>query len=93
MIKGANRRIVIMKDTGSDYFEQAFFLVKENQLKNKKEPAGKNSVNPTRIIPAINLVIARKNSLKLISFLRRILLFYRRHAAHVWEMRSDNIDL
>ncbi|MBE6650485.1 MAG: hypothetical protein E7613_04145 [Ruminococcaceae bacterium] len=38
MIKGANRRIVIMKDTGSDYFEQAFFLVKENQLKNKKEP-------------------------------------------------------
>ena len=37
MIKGANRRIVIMKNTGSEFFEEAFFLVKENKLKNKNE--------------------------------------------------------
>ena len=38
MIKGANRRIVIMKDTGSEFFEEAFFVVNENKLKSKKEP-------------------------------------------------------
>lgn len=33
MIKGVNRRVVIMKNTGSDIFEGAFFLVKENKAK------------------------------------------------------------
>lgn len=33
MIKGVNRRVVVMKNTESDIFDGAFFLVKENRAK------------------------------------------------------------
>lgn len=38
MIKGFNRRVVVMKNTGSEYFDEAYFLVKENMLKKGKAP-------------------------------------------------------
>ncbi|MBR6633053.1 MAG: hypothetical protein IKL05_01985 [Clostridia bacterium] len=38
MIKGFNRRVVIMKNTGSEYFDEAYFLVKENMLKKGRSP-------------------------------------------------------
>ena len=38
MIKGSNRRVVVMKNTGSDYFDEAYFLIKENLLKTGKSP-------------------------------------------------------
>ena len=38
MIKGFNRRVVIMKNTGSEYFDEAYFLIKENMLKKGRAP-------------------------------------------------------
>ncbi len=35
MLKGINRRVVIMKNTGSELFDEAYFLIKENALKSK----------------------------------------------------------
>lgn len=43
MIKGINRRIVVLKNTGSDIFDEAFFLVKENKAK-----YGKTAVNEAK---------------------------------------------
>lgn len=37
-VKGINRRVVIMKNTGSEYFDEAYFLVRENALKGKRTP-------------------------------------------------------
>ncbi len=30
MVKGCQRRIVVLKDTGSDLFEEAYFILKED---------------------------------------------------------------
>lgn len=38
MIKGSNRRVVVMKNTGSDYFDEAYFLIKENLMRTGKSP-------------------------------------------------------
>ena len=45
MLKGFNRRIVVMKNTGSDIFDEAFFLVKENKARQ-----GKSAVNEAKRI-------------------------------------------
>ncbi len=38
MLKGINRRVVIMKNTGSELFDEAYFLIKENAVKGSKAP-------------------------------------------------------
>ena len=45
MIKGINRRVVIMKNTGSECFDEAYFLIKENNF-----PRGKSPIEEARRI-------------------------------------------
>ena len=33
MIKGCNKRVIVMKDTGNDVFEEAFFILKPEASK------------------------------------------------------------
>ena len=37
MLKGFNRRVVVMKNPDSKMFDEAFFVVKENAVFNKRE--------------------------------------------------------
>lgn len=36
MVKGFNRRVIVMKNTDSDFFDEAYFIVKENCHEKKK---------------------------------------------------------
>ncbi len=36
MVKGFNRRVIVMKNTDSDFFDEAYFIVKENCNMKKK---------------------------------------------------------
>lgn len=47
MIKGFNRRVVVMKNPDSNLFEEAYFIVKENALCNKRD---KNPVEEAKKI-------------------------------------------
>ncbi len=70
MLKGLNRRVVIMKDTGSDYFDQAFFLVKENALRSRRGPVDEAK----KIIRELELKNGKKSMLRFIPHLICFLL-------------------
>ena len=38
MIKGVNRRVVVMKDTGSDVFDEAYFIIKRDACRGSRKP-------------------------------------------------------
>ena len=40
MIKGCNRRVIVVKHPESDSFEEAYFIVKEGKFKKKSDAAG-----------------------------------------------------
>ncbi|MBE6700339.1 MAG: hypothetical protein E7582_00410 [Ruminococcaceae bacterium] len=48
MIKGFNRRVVVMKNTGSDMFDEAYFIVKENFFGRGK--SGRSAVDEAKQI-------------------------------------------
>lgn len=40
MVKGFNRRVIVMKNTDSDFFDEAYFIIKENCPLKKKRGEG-----------------------------------------------------
>jgi hypothetical protein len=40
MIKGCNKRVIVMKDTGNDMIEEAFFILKPDVSQSKNKQSG-----------------------------------------------------
>lgn len=70
MIKGFNRRVVVMKNTGSKLFDEAFFVMKENINIGKRD---KGAVEAAREI--IRDIEAENPSRKAKKRLNHLLLF------------------
>ena len=55
MIKGCNKRVIVMKDTGHDMIEEAFFILKANS------PSGKDGCySEDDIMKQANLILDAK---------------------------------
>ena len=37
MIKGTSRRVIVVKNPGTDVFEEAYFIIKEGKMKRKSD--------------------------------------------------------
>lgn len=51
MIKGCNKRVVVMNETGNDVIEQAFFIIKPDKIK--------DGVSDNDIIKQANSILER----------------------------------
>jgi len=50
MIKGCNKRVIVMKDTGHDMIEEAFFILKPEAVKGKGCFTGEDIVKQANLI-------------------------------------------
>ena len=54
MIKGCNKRVIVMKDTGHDMIEEAFFILKPEAAK------GRNGCSDGDLLRQANLILDAK---------------------------------
>lgn len=54
MIKGCNKRVIVMKDTGHDMIEEAFFILRPEAVKQK------GSLSDGDIVKQANLILDSK---------------------------------